>query len=361
MHDQLPSTQGVAYLNAGTCGPVPVAVEAAMKAEAEIQVRRSRIGRESFEHLLEVRADARAAAARSIAAQPEDIALTNSTSQGVATIIAALDWQAGDRVVTTTNEHPGITAPLQMLRARFGVQVHAAEPAELLEAITTGTKLVAVSHVLWTNGVELDLPAVAAAAHAAGATLLVDGAQSVGNIAVDVPATGADYYAFSGQKWLLGPNGSGGLWVRAEMAQELHPPLPSYLSFVSGGGGEYHPGAARFDAGMIDPATLAGFTAAVEWVEGRPGGRAAWTALAAENTRHARGELTSVGITVEPSDSGLLACTGEVIGDAEERVPQLAEQKVLVRNIPDTPYLRLSVGAWTTPQDIEAFIQGLAR
>ena len=73
--------------------------------------------------------------------------------------------------------------------------------------------MVAVSHVLWTTGQVLDVAAICAAAHAAGAPLLLDGAQSAGAIAVDVAATGADFYAFSGQKWLLGPQGSGGLWV----------------------------------------------------------------------------------------------------------------------------------------------------
>ena len=73
--------------------------------------------------------------------------------------------------------------------------------------------MVAVSHVLWTTGRTLDLQPIADAGHEVGGLLLVDGAQSAGNIAVDVAATGADSYAFSGQKWLLGPLGSGALWV----------------------------------------------------------------------------------------------------------------------------------------------------
>lgn len=360
MHEQLPSLEGVAFLNSGTCGPMPQAALDAIQAEAGYMIATPRIGKSAFEHVFEVRTRARAAAARSVGAKDDEVALTNSTSQGVATIVAALDWKAGDRVVTTTEEHPGITIPLAVATSRYGIDVHAVAPADVVAAITPGTKLVALSHVLWTTGTELDLPAIAEAAHAVGAQLLVDGAQSVGNIAVDVHASGADFYAFSGQKWLLGPMGSGGLWVNPAVLDGLHPPMPGYLSVEHDDSGDYVPGAPRFDAGMIDSVTLAGFAAAVEWVESLPGGRARWTADAAANTAAAREALAGAdGLDAADGDSGLIAIGGELITDPEAQVAALAERGVLVRTIPGTPYVRMSVGAWTTPADIEAFITGI--
>lgn len=362
MLDQLPSLAGVSFLNAGTCGPMPQAALEAMRAEAEFQVGNPRISRKVFERVLEGRERARAAAARSVGARTEDVALTNSTSQGVATVVGAIDWQAGDRVVTTTDEHPGITAPLATAAARYGVEVIEVPPAEVIPAVVEGIRLVALSHVLWTTGVELDLPAIAQAAHGVGARLLVDGAQSAGNITVDVTTSGADYYAFSGQKWLLGPMGSGALWVREDVAGDMHPPMPTYLSIEHDGSGSYRPGALRLDAGMIDPATLAGFAAAVEWVESLPGGRATWTATAAAKVAAARDRLERVdGLEVAPSDSGLLALTGSMVIDPEQLVADLAERGVLVRSIPDTSYIRASIGAWTAPEDIDALIAGLRR
>src|SRR6185437_7365866 len=181
------------------------------------------------------------------------------------------------------------------------------------------TTMVAISHVLWTTGLILPLPEIAAATHAAGATLLVDGAQSGGAIPLDMHETGADFYAASGQKWLLGPQGTGALWVHPRHHDRLRPATPSYFTYADGHVGPLREGAARFDPGSLDTTVLAGFAAAMEWVEGLPGGRDA----------------------------------------SADAVAHLAERNVLVRPIPDTPFVRVSVGAWTDDADIEALAAGL--
>ena len=118
--------------------------------------------------------------------------------------------------------------------------------------------MVAISHVLWTTGRTLDLQPIADAVHAVGGLLLIDGAQSAGNIAVDVAATGADAYAFSGQKWLLGPLGSGALWVSPELTQRIWPVTSGYLNLEGGEIGKFKTTAGRLDGGTNDPATVAG-------------------------------------------------------------------------------------------------------
>ena len=128
----------------------------------------------------------------------------------------------------------------------------------------------------------LEVERLAEAAHAAGAALLLDGAQSVGTIAVDAPASGADFYAFSGQKWLLGPSGSGGLWVAADWIERLWTSQAGYLNLDGGKVGSFKQTAARFDAGSIDTVTLTGIGASIEWVESQPGGRAGWVERTAE-------------------------------------------------------------------------------
>ncbi|MGN6379441.1 MAG: aminotransferase class V-fold PLP-dependent enzyme [Gaiellales bacterium] len=362
MRDQLPALDGVAYLNTGTCGPVPAAALDAMQDELRFQTTRPRIGMPSYERLMGVRDRARAAASRVVGGVPDEVVLTGSTSTGVGLAVAGIDWRAGDRVLTTSEEHPGVLGPLDVLSRRHGVAVQTVEAGDVVDAVTADTRAVVLSHVLWTTGRVLDLPAIAEAAHAEEALLIVDGAQSAGNIAVDVHASDADLYAFSGQKWLLGPQGSGGLWVHPRMLDRLQPVLPSYFTFNAGAVGEYRPTAARFDPGTIDPVTLAGLAAAIEWVDGLPGGRAAWieaTAAAADRARTALRDVPRVRV-VDPGGPASALIALDLDGrDPVAGAAALAEQGVLVRSIPGTSYIRVSIGAWVGADDLARLTAGL--
>jgi L-cysteine/cystine lyase len=363
IRDELPALAGVTYLNAGTNGPMPRAALEAMREELALAVERPRIGMPAFEHFLGLRDQVREALARTVAAPPEQIALTNSTTQGVGVVVAGLDWNPGDRVLTTTEEHQGIRAPLDVISSRYGVDVVEVEADLLAERIDERTRLVAVSHVLWTTGRVLDVAALAAAAHEVGAALLLDGAQSVGAIAVDAPASGADFYAFSGQKWLLGPGGSGGLWVAPDWIDRLWTAQAGYLNLVKGEVGTFKDTAARFDAGTIDTVTLTGIGASLGWVDSQPGGRAGWVERTAANADGARRRLSDQpGVELSTPDGGagpLIALTVEGRDDPVALAEQLSEQDILVRSIPGTPLLRVSVGAWTTDEEIDRLATAL--
>jgi L-cysteine/cystine lyase len=364
IRDQLPALAGVAYLNAGTNGPMPSAAGEAMRIQLAASVERPRITRASFEELFSIRDRARAALARTVAAPLEQVALTSSTTQGIGLVVAGIDWSAADEVVTTTEEHQGLLSPLDVVARRHGVKVRAVASDRLGESIGPSTRMVAVSHVLWTTGRVLDLPALAEACRANDALLLVDGAQSGGSIAVDAPASGADFYAFSGQKWLLGPQGSGGLWISPDRLEQVWPALSGYLNLEQGVVGSFKTTAGRLDGGSADSVTLAGLAAAIEWVESLPGGRAAWTEQTAANAERARERLAEVP-GVAPADPGprrgpLIALSVEGASDMPALVAGLAERGVLVRFIPNTPFLRVSVGPWTSDEDIDRLVEGLS-
>jgi L-cysteine/cystine lyase len=359
---ELPAVAGCAYLNAGTNGPLPLAAARAMAEQCALACDRPRITRPVFEEMTALRERARAAAARAVGAPPAEVTLTSSTTAGVGAVLAGLDWRAGDRVVTTTEEHPGVTGPLRMLAGRFGVEVAAVPAAGLADAATPGTRMLVFSHALWTTGEVLPAARIAEAARAVGAQVLLDGAQSAGAIPLGVPATGADYYAFSGQKWLLGPNGSGALWVSPRRLDELWPATPGYLTYVEGDVTRMRPDAGRFDPGTLDMVTMAGFAAALEWVDGLPGGRARWLARRAERTEafaRALAGVPGVGVVDVPERAGLIAL--RLPGGAEPSAvtAALAERSVLVRSIPNTLYLRVSVGPWNGDDDLERLTDGL--
>jgi L-cysteine/cystine lyase len=357
----LPAVAGCAYLNAGTNGPLPRAAAEAMAAEMDAALTRPRIGAPAFERFWEVRGRAREAAASRLGAPAEEVAVTTSTSQGVGLVTAGLEWEFGDEILTTTEEHPGVLGPLDELRVRRGAVIRFVPADDLVASIGPTTRMVAISHVLWTTGRILPLAEIADATHAAGALLLVDGAQSAGQLDLHVEETGSDFYAISGQKWLLGPNGTGALWVHPRHHERLRPALPSYLTYADGIVGNMRPGAARFDPGTLDLASLAGLAAAIAWVDGLEGGWQAWRALAGERVATARARLAAAGLpAVDPpgGSTGLVAF--ELPGhEPADVVAALAERSVLLRTIPETPYLRLSVGAWTSDGDLDALIDGL--
>jgi L-cysteine/cystine lyase len=363
IRDDLPSIQGVAYLNTGTNGPMPRSVADAMAAEVNRAATEPRIGMPAYEHFFGLRDRARAALARTVGAAESQLALTSSTTHGVGIVLSGIDWEPGDEVVTTTEEHQGLRSPLYVLRKRFEVDVIEAPAEEIADHVTESTRLIAVSHVLWTTGRQLDLPALAEVAHAAGAMLLVDGAQSVGAIGVDAPATGADFYAFSGQKWLLGPQGTGGLWVAPDAVGGLWPAQSGYLNLQEGQVGHFREDAGRVDGGTLDTSVLAGITTAIEWVESQPGGRAGWTEQTARNAGAARQRLRDVpGLTLAEHDSPdapLIAFTIETEPDSVALAGRLGEDGILTRSIPGTPWLRVSIGAWTTEDEVERLATAL--
>ena len=222
--------------------------------------------------------------------------------------------------------------------------------------------MVAVSHVLWTTGRTLDLPAIADRAHAVGAQLLADGAQSAGNIAVDAHASGADYTRFSAE-----------IAAAAGQRRAVGEPRP-HRADVAGalelsGAGEGRGGAvqgrrAAVRPGGIDPVTVVGFTAAIEWVEGLDGGRAGWVARTAENAAAARERLAAApGVHVAPAygqPNGLLAFALEGAGDTEALDRQAGRGRRLRALHRRTPWMRVSVGAFTSAGDIERLAAGLA-
>ncbi len=213
-----------AYLNAGTSGPVPARGVAAAEESLTRQLEQGRGGHTFFEAMFEMDAELRARVAGLVNCGPEELIVTGATTDGINAALLALDLRPGDEVLTSDEEHPGLLAPLAVARESRGIRVRVVPFAELPGEIRPDTRLVACSHVSWVSGRVMDTSALAASA----ATVLLDGAQGLGAVAVDVVELGCDFYAASGQKWLCGPNGLGYLYVRPELGATLNPPWPGY-------------------------------------------------------------------------------------------------------------------------------------
>jgi L-cysteine/cystine lyase len=378
VREQLPSTKPAAYLNTGTAGPLPIATARVMAEEAREELESGRIRPDGFPKLRERINAVRADLAATVGAPPGAAALTQGTTVGMNIAIHGLDWKPGDEVVTTSQEHGGALLPLYVLHRRQGVKVTFAEIGNgradqaleaLKKAIRPGAKAVVLSHVLYTTGAVLPLKEIAELAHAAGATVIVDGAQSVGAIAVDAPAVGADAYAFSGQKWLLGPESTGGLYVREDRLDDFE------LTFVSFMGVDHEryrwddpaalfpaPDAGRFQFALPYRPGVAGLAASLGWVQHEVGREAAYARIA-ENAHYCwerAHELPGVEV-LTPADqlAGLVAFKVPAL-DPVKTVERLAANQVFIRSIPENGAFRISTGFFNTHEEIDRTMKLLA-
>src|SRR5947209_11778001 len=185
---EFPVFDRMSYLNAGTEGPVPTAAADAARRRIDFEVARGRCGKPYFEELMDMAARVRDGYAEVLGCDASQVALTGSTTDGVNTVLAGLELHRGEEILTSDEEHPGLLAPLGRAQRRYGVAVRVVPFRELAGEVTASTRLVACSHVSWVSGRVADVEAL----RATGAPVLLDAAQALGAVAVDVKALGAD-------------------------------------------------------------------------------------------------------------------------------------------------------------------------
>jgi L-cysteine/cystine lyase len=353
---RFPVLEKHAYLNAGTFGPLARATLDAMAEVRRWEGENGRGGKQYFDAMLERRERVRALLAEQIAVSADHLALTDSTTGAVHIAVTGLGLGEGDEVVTTDAEHFGLTGPLIASRATLRIaRVRDARADDLFELIhaqvTPHTRLIALSAVSWVDGKTFPWRELR---EATGVPVLVDGAQSAGAIFED--ASAADLYTISAQKWLCGPDAMGALYVRDPDA--LQPRLVAYPSAQSYdiGAGTWEPkaGARRFDATFTPASSLAGLEAALTDL---PSGR---FDRARELTERCRAILATNGhdVLTEPGQGTLVSFRWP--GDTAAAVVALYEQGVVLRELPGTGLVRVSVGWWNDGSDLERLVEALA-
>jgi len=348
---QFPILERVAYLNAGTDGPVPRAAQEAAARELASELEEGR-AKAHFERRFELQDELRAGYAGLLGAELDDIALTTSTSEGLGKVLAGMDVGAGDEIVTSDEEHPGLIGPLIAARER-GAEIRAVPFAELADAVGPRTTAVACSHVNWRTGeiapaalAELDVP------------VILDGAQGAGAIPVDVAKLGCAAYAAAGQKWLCGADGTGLLYLAPAFRDRVRTLAPSYLSFEDASLGfesALKPNARRHDTPSLARESIA-FSAASLAVL-READMAAVLARGPALAATLAERLEAHGRRVAPRGHTTLVAFED--DDPEGLRDRLFDLGVLVRNLPGTPLVRASVGAWSTEGDLERLLAAL--
>ena len=357
----VPALDESTYLNYGAHGPSPRYVLDAMEsflAEHEYSVRPEGPYDTAFSAYERVRDRI----AESIGADSAEVALTESTTDGINRIAGAIEFEPGDVVVRTDLEHPAGVLPWKRLE-RDGIDTRVVETEggridrETFAEAVEDARLVCFSAITWTHGTQLPVEELTEIAHEAGAFVLVDAVQVPGQTPMDVHAWGADAVAAAGHKWLLGPWGAGFLYVRRDVADDLRPAAIGYRSVTDPAGDEieYKPGAPRFEVGTTSPAPHVGLLEAIETIE----------AIGLETIESRIERLTDRFKAAVPVDrllsprefeSGLVTVD---VDDPESVVERLADEDIVIRSLPNPDGVRVSIHAVSTTEDVDRVVDAL--
>ena len=370
---QLPAVQTTGYFNTGSNGPIPIVAFEVADAIARGELEQGRIVPGAYLENRERNRRFAAMAAALFGADADEIALTHSATEGLGTALMGMTWSPGDEVITTFEEHPGLMLPLALLARRFGVITRYADIGSgasgvvevLADRITSRTRAIAVSHVLWSTGAVLPLREISELARRHELMVVVDGAQSAGQVPVDLHDLGVDAYAMAGQKWLCGPEGTGLLYVRRDRFADIAPTYARYGQFESSGYFIPAPGAKRYEIGEFYSPAVAAQEAALRWLRDEVGFDWAYDRIATLGADFRRRLASIDGATIiTPSESmaGLVNFT--VTGlSPQEVTAQLYDRGYTIRYVetaPCTVSARASVGWWNTEEEVAGLASAIA-
>jgi selenocysteine lyase/cysteine desulfurase len=349
---QFPVVDRVAYLNAGTNGPVPRGALEAAEASLREQVERGRSSTPWFEHQVERIGELRERVAALFGAAAADVAVTDSTTDGINAVLHAVDIRPGDEILTSDEEHPGVLAPLATARDVRGARVRVVPFEELPRELRADTRFVVCSHVSWATGRAMDTAPLAASE----AIVALDGAQGLGAVPLDMGELGCDFYAASGQKWLCGPGGMGYLYANPELVPDLPAPWAGYHSLEDSQRGlepALWPDARRLGTGFPVPHHVEWAHASLDVLE-EPGFARVYEDGIARADRLAE-RLRERGVTVAPR--GATTLVSFEVPDPPAFSERAAGEGVIVRGIPGRRLARASVGAWNRDEEVDRLVE----
>lgn len=267
-----PVTDRLIYLNHAGVAPL---CRPAAEAMQQLAADALEYGSWHYDQWLAAYAGLRKAAAELIQAEPEEIAITKNTSEGIAMIALGLDWRPGDRVVSFAEEFPANYLPWKRLEKR-GVRLEllsVEDPLEKIDAACRGARLLAVSFVQYLSGRRVSLEAIGEICHRRGCLFFVDAIQGLGAFPVDVRRARIHALATDGHKWLLGPEGCGFLYVQKEIQDAVEPVefgWTNAANYADYGNRDLTPraDAGRYECGTLNTIGCFGLKAAIEYLLG---------------------------------------------------------------------------------------------
>ncbi len=245
VRDQWPLDPEITYLNHGTVGVTPLAVlKRQDEIRREIESNPSAVLLRDIAGMLGASRPGRlrraaGEVARFLGAGPDDLVFVGNATEGVNAVLRSFGLHSGDAVLTTEKTYGGVARAVRYACREAGAEVQVARVpcpierpeqvlAELERAITAKTRLAVLDHIISETGVVLPVRELVELCHTRNVKVLVDGAHAPGQIALDIPSLGADYYAANLHKWACAPRSCGVLWVAPDLQDTVHPPVISW-------------------------------------------------------------------------------------------------------------------------------------
>ena len=270
-----PFLDRLTYFNHGSIAPLSVQVQEAIRTGTECQAMGT-LGRSIWRSIV---GPLRHKVARLINADVSEIAIVRNTVEGISTVAAGIDWQEGDTVICNDLEFPANVYPWWNLKDKFGVRTVMVPGREgrilvddLIAAVDSSTRLITISLVQFSNGYRADIDRLGAFCRENEILLHVDGIQGVGPVTVDVKAQNIDFLACGGHKWLLGPIGTGFLYIRKELIPAVWACEPGHLGVKQNIDKyrdytlEFRDSAEKYEGGVHNYAGAFGFDKALEGI-----------------------------------------------------------------------------------------------
>ena len=374
--EEIPAATASRYFQTGGIGPSPRSVIRDVGDRLDFQ-NESPASVPVGEVMNRIEPDLRAQLARVFGAAEEEVALTHSTSEGISIVAWSLDWRSGDEVVISNTEHPANVIPWYVLRDRFGIVIREIDlspgtdlVAEVRSRLSPRTRMVSLSHVSRNNGRTLrtdESHRLAELLRSRGVRYHLDGAQGPGLVPTDFAALGCDCYSTCGHKWLLGPKGTGALFVRRAALDEVKlswAGAHSHQQMDYRGHYTLLPSAARYEFGTRALADFHGLGTAVQWMED----------VGFERIHHRIQELVSYGIDAVRRTAGLGLASPEDPADRSGilvvRLPETCDPTGLYRELSREDGIlaspvrgerdfRLSVHFFNTRDEISAALEAI--
>jgi len=374
---KFPGLANKVYFNFGGQGPLPRAgLEAIIDAYQFLQLQGPFSLR--VNQRLAQRAELlRQELAIELGCQPRSLIITENVTIGCNIVLWGIDWRKGDRILLTDCEHPGIIAIVQEIARRFeltydfcpiGATLNQGDPLEIIaQALTPQTRLVVLSHLLWNTGQVLPLAEIVQIAHHYPGDrpiqVLVDGAQSVGSLPLQLETTQVDYYAFTGHKWLCGPAGVGGLYIYPDIFDSLHPTFIVWRGLNINAQGEpqgWKPDGRRFEVATSAYPEYEGLRSAIaihqEWADSNQRYR-----LILQRSEYLWRSLTQIDgiycLKTSAPEAGLVSFQVTRGISHESLVAQLEKKGFLLRKIANPDCVRACVHYFTLESEIDQLVE----